>query len=312
MLAKLLSRNSNILKIGISILFLALFFVQQPLDNIGWERIVGVLFFLLSILASLVFFNRSNLISESSFFLVYLLIWQVVFSKISLDYNLSITLFSSTLIFLIVLISEKRPENKRFLFDIGVLLSLSVFFYPPSLFLVCFLFFTYFYKLSVNFRSFLLFIIGLSLPLILGAQILYIIDETDWLLSYQNAFQVNFWKSNAHWALLPIALLLLRVWLDHVKHLSKQDTNKRHNYFIGILYFINWLLILFFYGGEDTSLLAFLGLPIAIFFSRFTQYLSSDVRKEIFIWLYILIMASFFFREEIYDAYQGLLGNVTF
>ncbi|MDX9704248.1 MAG: DUF6427 family protein [Weeksellaceae bacterium] len=311
MLVKLLSRNSNILKIGISILFLALFFLRQPMENIGWERVIGVFFFLLSIVVSLLFFNRSNLINESGFFLGYLLVWQLIFSKISLDYNLSITLFSSTLIFLIVLVSEKRPENKRFLFNIGVLLSLSVFFYPPSLFLSGFLIFTYFYKLSINFRGFLLFLIGFSLPLILGVQILYIIGEMDWLLSYKDAFYRNLWHTGTLWALLPVGLLLVRVWYDHIKHLAKQDTNKRHNYFITFLYFLNWILILLFFGGEQIELLAFLGLSIAIFLSRFTQYMNSYNRKELFVWIYILIMSGFFFRKEIYTIYESLLGNVT-
>jgi hypothetical protein len=58
--------------------------------------------------------------------------------------------------------------------------------------------------------------------------------------------------------------------------------------------------------------LTFLGLPIALFLTRFTQYRKSEKTKEVLLWLYLIIMAGFYFRIEIMEIYEDLLGNVSF
>lgn len=311
MLVNLLSRNSNFVQIVFCALFLALFSFGLFQQVVDWELVVGVLFFLLSILFSVLFFNNSNLIKVPSFAVLFFLSWVFVFSDIYLDYKISISLLSSTLIFWRLLLAERRPENKKFLFDIGLLISLSGFFYPPSFLMFFFLLFTFIYKQTVTLRGVILFVVGISLPLIVGSQVLFLIDRVDWLVEFKNDFELNYWKTSVL-GLIPIGILILIAWMDHFASVTSQDVNKRHYYFLAFLYFINWIVILSLYGGENLNLMVFLGFPIAIFLTRVVQYQKKQKVKELFLWLYLAFITAFYFRSEISEFYQDLLGNVSF
>lgn len=311
MLVNLLSRNSNFVQIVFCALFLALFSFGLFQQVVDWELVVGVLFFLLSILFSVLFFNNSNLIKVPSFAVLFFLSWVFVFSDIYLDYKISISLLSSTLIFWRLLLAERRPENKKFLFDIGLLISLSGLFYPPSFLMFFFLLFTFIYKQTVTLRGVILFVVGISLPLIVGSQVLFLIDRVDWLVEFKNDFELNYWKTSIL-GLIPIGILILIAWMDHFASVTSQDVNKRHYYFLAFLYFINWIVILSLYGGENLNLMVFLGFPIAIFLTRVVQYQKNQKVKELFLWLYLAFITAFYFRSEISEFYQDLLGNVSF
>lgn len=311
MLVNLLSRNSNFVQIVFCALFLALFLFGLFQQVVDWELVVGVLFFLLSILVSVLFFNNSNLIKVPSFAVLFFLSWVFVFSDIYLDYKISISLLSSTLIFWRLLLAERRPENKKFLFDIGLLISLSGLFYPPSFLMFFFLLFTFIYKQTVTLRGVILFVVGISLPLIVGSQVLFLIDRVDWLVEFKNDFELNYWKTSIL-GLIPIGILILIAWMDHFASLTSQDVNKRHYYFLAFLYFINWIVILSLYGGGNLNLMVFLGFPVAIFLTRVVQYQKNQKVKELFLWLYLAFITAFYFRSEISEFYQDLLGNVSF
>lgn len=311
MLVNLLSRNSNFVQIVFCALFLALFLFGIFQQVVDWELVVGVLFFLLSILVSVLFFNNSNLIKVPSFAVLFFLSWVFVFSDIYLDYKISISLLSSTLIFWRLLLAERRPENKKFLFDIGLLISLSGLFYPPSFLMFFFLLFTFIYKQTVTLRGVILFVVGISLPLIVGSQVLFLIDRVDWLVEFKNDFELNYWKTSIL-GLIPIGILILIAWMDHFASVTSQDVNKRHYYFLAFLYFINWIVILSLYGGGNLNLMVFLGFPIAIFLTRVVQYQKNQKVKELFLWLYLAFITAFYFRSEISEFYQDLLGNVSF
>lgn len=311
MLVNLLSRKSNFVQIVFCALFLALFSVKVFQDNHEWRTIIGVIFFLLSVLISILFFNNSNLIKIPNFAILFFLAWVFVFSDIYLDYKISISLFASTLIFWRLLLAERRPENKKFLFDIGLLISLSGFFYPPSFLMFFFLLFTFVYKQTVTLRGVILFVVGISLPLIVGSQMLFLMDRVDWLIEYRSAFELNHWKSSI-FGLIPIGVMILIAWMDHFSSVTSQDVNKRHYYFLAFLYFINWVVILVFYGGENLNLMVFLGFPIAIFLTRVVQYQKNIKVKELFLCLYLVFICAFYFRSQIIEFYQDLLGNVSF
>lgn len=311
MLTNLLSRKSFFSQIFLTFLFIVLFFIVNYPFDLNTDTSIGLFFTALTWIISIVFFNRSNLIKQPGIALFYFLIWSCVFSDIGFDFRMSISFFASTLIFLRLLQAERRPENKKFLFDIGLLLSLSAFFYPPSLFLLFFLIFCFLYKQTINLRSFLLFVIGLTLPLLLGAQILFLLDKQEWFEAYRNSFQIQLWQNNIS-ALIPVGILIIFAWIDHLSNLTTQNINKRHFYFLGFLYFWNWILILFFYGHDQMYSLAFLALSIAIFLTRITQYQRSKIIREVFLWVYLLAMLGFYFRNDILNIYQDLLGNVSF
>ena len=311
MLAKLLSGKSFLAQIILGIVFLVLFYLKNQSLIVDWESISGIFFFLLSIVLSFVFFRITSLIKLHGVAFWYFSIWILCFSGIAVDFKIAASVFTCTLIFWRLLEAEQSPENIRFLFDVGILLSITGFFYPPGFFLCGFLLFVFIYMRSVNLKGFILFLIGFTLPLVVGVQILYLIGQIDWLNSYQYAFCLDFW-SYPLWGLIPLAILVLVGWADHLSQSTAQDIHKRRKYFLSFLYFINWIVILVLYGGENLNLLAFLALPLSIFLVRFTQYQKSEKTKEILLWLYLAIMAGFYFRYEIIEIYNDLLGNVAF
>lgn len=311
MLVNLLSRKSFFVEILLGILFFSFFVWKNTPFSTDWKDILGISAFVGTLGLCLINFQRQNLIKFPAFASWFFIIWMFPFAEIALNFRISIALFFCTLIFWKLLATEQSMENKKFFFDIGILLSISGFFYPPSLLLASFLIFIFFYVQAFNIKSFLLFFIGFSFPLVVGIQILFLTDQLSWLESYYSAFCIDFWQSSI-WGLIPIGVLILVSWFDHLSKSNTQDINKRHKYFLTFLYFINLLVMLILFAGDYHPLLAFLGLPISIFFTRFSQYLTNRILQEVILWGYLAVMAAFFFRKEIFETYMDLLGNVMF
>lgn len=311
MLVKLLSGKSFFAQIILVVLFLAVFFTQNAPISTNWESLLGLGFYFINLLLTIVFLNNTNLLKLTGVACFYFLSWMLCFTPIALDFRLSASLLFCTIIFWRLMATEQSMENKKFFFDIGILLSISGFFYPPSLVLTGFLLFIFLYVQALNLKAFLIFFIGFTLPLVVGIQILYLTDQLDWLSTYPSAFCLDFWNSKV-WALLPIGIFLLIVWFDHLSHSSTQNINKRHKYFLTFLYFVNLLVMLILFAGENYFYLAFLGIPLTIFFTRFTQYLSNWVYQELLVGTFLLTLVGFYFRKEISQFFIDLLGNVTF
>lgn len=311
MLVNSLSGKSFLAQIILGIVFLVLFYFKIQSFIIDWESIAGISLFLLTIVLTFIFFRITSLVKFQGFALWFYAIWMLCFSEIAIDLRFTASLLTCSIIFWRLIEAEQTPENIRFLFDIGLLLSIAGFFYPPSFFLIGFLLFVFLYMRSVNLKGLIIFLIGFTLPLVVGIQVLYLIGQMDWLNSYHYAFCLDFW-SYPLWGLIPLVILILVGWADHLSQSTAQDIHKRRKYFLSFLYFINWIVILALYGGENLNLLAFLGLPLSIFLVRFTQYQKSEKTKEILLWLYLAIVAGFYFRYEIMEIYDDLLGNVAF
>lgn len=311
MLVNLLSRKSFFTEIILGVLFFTLFLWKNAPFSSNWTDNLGIISFVATIILSCIFFYNQNLIKYPGYGVWFFLIWMFPFADIAFDPRISTSLLFVTLIFWRLLATEQSMDNKKFFFDIGILLSISGFFYPPSLLLAGFLIFIFFYVQAFNIKSFLLFFIGFTLPLVVGIQILFLTDQMDWLQTYYAAFCIDFWNYPI-WGLIPIGLFTLVCWIDHLSNSNTQDINKRHKYFLTFLYFINLLVMLIVFGGEFYPLLAFLGIPISIFFTRFVQYQSSKLVQEIILWAFLICMMGFYFRVEILAFYQDLLGNVAF
>src|SRR5690625_7055102 len=116
-------------------------------------------------------------------------------------------------------------------------------------------------KQNVTLRRIIFFVFGISLPLIVGSQVLFLIDRVDWLVEFKNDFELNYWKTSVL-GLIPIGILILIAWMDHFASVTSQDVNMRHYYFLAFLYFINWILIILLYGDVYLNLMVFLGFLI--------------------------------------------------
>ncbi len=311
MLVKLLSGKSFFVQIILGILFLILFFTQIQHANLDWKSISGISLFLLACVVTFLFIHSTNLLKVHGIGILYFLTWMLCFAEIALDFKMAAALLTGALIYWRFLAAEQSPENSKFLFDVGILLSIAGFFYPPGFFLSGFLVILFSYMRSVNLRGLILLLIGFTLPLVVGIQLLYLIGQIEWLNSYQYAFCLDF-ISFPPWGLIPVGILILLSWVDHLSQSTTQDINKRHKYFVTFLYFINWIIIIVLYAGENQNMLAFLGLPITIFLTRFTQYQKSESIKEVIIWIYLATMIGYLFRAELVELYQDLLGNVAF
>lgn len=311
MLAKILSAKSFLPQIILASVFVILFFLKINPKATDWEWVTGIVFYFLNLILLYLFFSNSSFFKNAGFPVWYFLIWNLAFSGALSEYSLMIALFFSNLMFWRLLAAERNPENQSYAFEIGILLSFSAFFYPPAILLSCFLVFNYISMQSLNFRLMVLFILGIILPFALGIQILYLLDETEWVRSYQSSFNLNFWEFNPFW-LIPVGGLVLISWIDHLLHAPTQDINKRYSYFLSFMFFLNWIGILICFAGKDYHNLIVLGLPISIFLGRFTQFQNSVWTKESFLWFFLVFMLVFYFRIEIIEIYNELLGNVSF
>jgi len=312
MLANLLSRKPFFVEIILGITFLSLFSLNIYQNYLFSEHLLNIIPFVLLILAGFIFFKTSKITKQSGFALFYYLGWMMVFSSLFLDIKICIAFLINTLMFWRMVHAEEHASSKKYSFDIGFCLGVSTFIYPPSILMLGLILVNYLYLQSLNLRILALFILGLIFPTILGVQILFLTDQMHWLVEFQSFFYRDFWSSNTIFILIPILILILISWFDHVSHASTQDINKRHIYFLFFLYFINWSTIIAIFGGENVNLLAILGFPISVFLGRFTQYQTSKIWKEIFLWIYLLTILGFYFRFEIGEFYQELLGNVRF
>lgn len=313
MLVKLLSGKSFFIQIILGILFLILFINQFYNGKLSFSGdFVGVTSFLLIIVLSYLFFLTSKLFKSAGLPFWFFIIWIFVFSGIATDSKVSVSLLVCTILFWRMVHAEERSDSKNYAFDVGICLSISSFFYPPSICLIGLILFNYLYMQSLNFRVMLLFILGFILPLAVGLQIVYLTDNMHWLDEIREYFHIDFWSTSDVISLIPVGLLILVTWFDHVSHSGTQDINKRHIYFLFFLYFINWLIILIVFGGKNLNLLAVLGLPVSVFLARYVQYLNSKIGKEIIVWGFLVVMTAFYFRKEIMEIYNDLLGNVAF
>ncbi|MFV0305712.1 MAG: DUF6427 family protein [Moheibacter sp.] len=311
MLVKILSKKIFFVQILLGIAFLVLFFIQHFTQIVDWQSIIGVLSYLLTSGVLCVFFIHSKLVKPTSIPFWFLLIWLLTFSDLALDYRLSLSFLFSTLLFWRFLVAQDQPETKNSIFEIGVLLSVSSFFYPPSIFLSGLILLNYFYIQSFNFRAILLFIIGLFIPMVIGLELTYLIGDTEWIENYKSQFCLSLWSSG-FWFLIPIGFLIVLSWIDHLTHSNVQDIHKRQLYFLTFLYFINYLIIIVLFSGGNPNTLAFLGLPLTVFLTRFTQYQSIFKVRELLLWFYLGVMLLYYFQKEVLEIYQDLLGNISF
>lgn len=312
MLVKLLSGKSFFVHFILGILFIVLFLGKFHTGTFTNQNIWGVSAVIATAILSYLFFLTSKLFKSPSFPFWFFIIWIFVFSEIALDTRISVALFVSTALFWRMVHAEERADSKTYAFDVGICLSIASFFYPPSIFLIGLILFNYLYMQSLNFRIMILFSLGFILPMAVGLQILYLTDNTAWLAEFRTYFYIDFWSNIEIISLIPIALLCIVAWIDHVAHSGTQDINKRHIYFLFFLYFINWLIILSLFGGKNVNMMVFLGLPVSVFLARYIQYKSNLAFKEIVLWGFLAIMTGFYFRVEIAEIYHDLLGNVSF
>lgn len=312
MLAKLLSGKSFFTHFILGSLFIILFLGKFHTGELTIANIWGVAALLATVILSYLFFLTSKLFKSAGFPFWFFIIWIFVFSGIATDTRISVSILVCTLLFWRMLHAEEKSDSKKYAFDVGICLSISSFFYPPSIFLIGLILFNYLYMQSLNLRVIILFTLGFILPLAVGIQILYLTDNMIWLDEVKEFFYIDFWDNADVLALFPVALLIIMAWFDHLSHSGTQDINKRHIYFLFFLYFINWLIILILFGGTQISLLAVLGLPVSVFLARFIQYKTNLALKEIILWVFLLILTGFYFRIEITEIYDDLLGNVSF
>lgn len=311
MLVKILSQKSILFQFFFGILFFALLFASIYPVNQDWYSVLAILSLILSAVVALVFYNNSNLINSSGYGLWFFLIWIICFSGITTDVKLSVSFLICNLIFWRWQSVNPQFGSKAVIFESSFLLIISALLYPPSVFLIVFIIFSYLYTQSFGFRGVILLFVGLILPLIIGIQLAYITDRLNGIEEYAHAFYLNFLNVPV-WSLIPVGVLIVISLVDHIMNYAAQNTGKRQRYFLTFIYFVNWLVLLILFGGENINLFIFMGLPVSVFLSRFLQYMKSDLKMEIWLWIYAAFMAVFYFRNEIGQIYNQLLGNVSF
>lgn len=311
MLVKLLSQKSFLLQFFLGILFLALLFLGLSPFQPDLYSITAITLLLLTAVICLLFYNHSNLIKTPGFGLWFYLIWMLMFPNITDDLKLTLSLLISSVLLYRWTSAAGPGENRRILFETGFLISVSALLFPPSFFLIGFVLIAYPYTQPLSLKGILLLLIGLTFPGLICLQLAYLTGNIQSVFNYSDVFDLNFWNSEV-WALVPVGLMILISWFDHISNFGTQNINKRHKYFLIFIYFINWLVILILFGGDRTDLLMFLGFPVSIFLSRFVQYASHTGKKESWLWIFAAAAAVFVFEDRLIGLYSQILGDVSF
>lgn len=313
MLVKLLSKNNFLVQTILLLAFLVLISIGNRVFEFDAEAYLSLGIFIITIVLSLFYFNRSILFELGGYPLWFFLLWVIPFSGTASDLRLCAIYLLTTFVFFRLLKTDVSLEHRLDAFNIGMLLCITTLIYPPAIFLFLFVGLYFLYAELYQPRLLLLLFMGFVIPLFIVLQVLFITDNLIWIEYYINELNINILDYSGDLLfLIPIFAFLILCWIDHFLSLRKQDLKKKHIYLLILFYFFNWLGIIFFFGGNTYELLIMLGLPISVFATKFTRHLKKAWMQEIMLWLYFAFVLLFIFNEEVSYFFNWLLGGITF
>src|SRR5690606_29310787 len=96
----------------------------------------GIITYSLTVIVCALFFNSSKLFKAGNIPFWFFIIWMFVFSGLAANTKISVSLLICTILFWRMIHAEEKSDSKNYAFDVGICLSISAFFYPPSIFMI--------------------------------------------------------------------------------------------------------------------------------------------------------------------------------
>jgi hypothetical protein len=202
------------------------------------------------------------------------------------------------------LIDTYRQDNLTYkIFDASLLIGIAALIYPPTLFLILFLYIALLILRPFFWREWAFVILGVALPFYLTYSFMYIFHGVEFkslFLDYFNFLHIDCFNADIH-PVKSIALyyLLFLVLLGSAQIIQSLGIIKiivRKSYYIFFALFINLLLIYFFVPCAGKEMLVLLAVPLSYLLSFYFQSARNKRIKNIFFDLLVilLLMARYF------------------
>ncbi|MGV0829480.1 DUF6427 family protein [Empedobacter brevis] len=314
MLVNLLGKRNFFIQIFIIILFTlfgAANFNSIDLSNL--EKL-GAILTLLTIAFVGYTDYRNDLISTSSYSTFVYILWIMPFIAGLSDYRISGSLLLITYVTAQLLYFESEKNDTYNAFDIGVFMSFAILLNPPLILLGAVVF-TYFLTLRVVEPKIpILGILGFILPILIVAQVSFLLDYY---------FMLNFYKEQLmlrtiHFELkqlflIPVIIILIYSIVNHFKNINKLTAQKKRIFLLMHLMFLAILITYLLYGGNNDTYLAFLGFSIMIMLTRFFSESKPKIEwlKEALLWIFMICLLIYNFYDRI-PRFFSLITEVSF
>ncbi|MGV0832738.1 DUF6427 family protein [Empedobacter brevis] len=314
MLVNLLGKRNFFIQIFIIILFTlfgAANFNSIDLSNL--EKL-GAILTLLTIAFVGYTDYRNDLISTSSYSTFVYILWIMPFIAGLSDYRISGSLLLITYVTAQLLYFESEKNDTYNAFDIGVFMSFAILLNPPLILLGAVVF-TYFLTLRVVEPKIpILGILGFILPILIVAQVSFLLDYY---------FMLNFYKEQLmlrtiHFELkqlflIPVIIILIYSIINHFKNINKLTAQKKRIFLLMHLMFLTILITYLLYGGNNDTYLAFLGFSIMIMLTRFFSESKPKIEwlKEALLWIFMICLLIYNFYDRI-PRFFSLITEVSF
>lgn len=295
---------SNILgqkQIFISVLLFILFYVGFFSINSDFEfnlfSGLSLLFVSFIAILGIVFARQILFLKKSQYFSFFILAWLLIFTANLQDISFYSGLFFLYLVFLSILATDYLNLNFLSPFDVGLFTAIAVILHPPFYIFLGFILLHYLFLSKTQFRQLLGCFLGILTTSLLYIEVIYLTDNTDVFLVWQDELSLtySFYQSNLLY-LVPILFLLLIAFLDYTNHLNQKTPVVKQLYFSTILFSVFSTIYILFYSGDFYYSFTLLFLPIGLLLSNYMVYHKKLLRKELFLWVFIVFLILFAYK----------------
>ena len=314
MLVNLLDKRNFFIQIFIIVLFFVLGATNFNSINLSDLEKIGVFLILLTI-GFVGYIDRTNdLISTTSYPTFFYILWIMPFIAGLSDYRIAGSLLLITYITAQLLYFESEKNDVYNAFDIGLFLSFAVLLSPPLIILAGVVFFYFLTLRSVEPKIPILGILGFLVPILIVAQISFLLDYHFLLDFYREQLMLTMIHFDLKQLfLIPIIVILILSIISHVKNLNKLTAQKKRVFLLVHFMFYAIVLTYILFGGNNDTYLAFLGFSIMIMLSRYISESKPKIEwvKEAILWIFLICLLFYNFYDRI-PRFFSLITEVSF
>lgn len=314
MLVNLLAKRNFFIQIFIIVLFFGLGATNFNSIYLNKLEIVGLVLTICTI--GFVAYKDANndLISKNSYSTWFYMLSLMPCIGQLLDYKVAGSLLLITYITTELMYFETDKTSKFEAFDIGMFLSFAILLNPP-LFILGLVIFAYFLTLkAIDSSIFVLSILGFLVPVLVFAQVSYLLDFKFLLDYYREAFLLDYYQPQIkHIFLVPLVILLIMAFINYVRSVHKEPVEIKRVFLLLFLMLISLVVISALFGGVNLVFLSFFSLLLMIIFSKDLANKKPHLNwlKETILWGYLICMLFFNFYDRIPRIYS-LITEVSF
>ncbi|WP_147439081.1 DUF6427 family protein [Faecalibacter macacae] len=314
MLVNLLAKRNFFIQIFIIVLFFGL--GATNFNSIYLSKLEFIGFALTILTIAFVAYKDANneLIAKNSYTTWFYMLCMMPCVGQLLDYKIAGSLLLITYVTTELMYFESEQTSKFEAFDIGMYLSFAILLNPP-LFILGLVIFAYFFTLkAIDSSILILALLGFLVPVLVFAQVSYLMDFKFVLDYYKEALLLNYYQFDIkHVFLIPVIIVLALALLNYVRSVNKEAIEIKRVFFLIFLMLISLIVISALFGGDQLVFLSFFGLLLMTIFAKDFANKKPHLNwlKEAILWGYLICMLFVNFYDRIPRIYS-LITEVSF